>query len=425
MLHVPGTLGNDDQNQAAIAAAGGIPPLVALVTSGNDAAKLSAAGALLNLALNDQNQAAIAGAGGIPPLIALVTSGINVCEARSCKALGHLATNDQNKAAIVAAGGVQALQEMAKDGKMLENRELAEVAQNAWSIFPASPAVQRVAPSLAMIRRRSRARRSSGVRWDAGIWKRRAEGQSSRAARNLGSHFGWEQSGHQQRRWSWGIGDFAGDWRRWCQIACCGPYESRKQLWGQGSHPEGWWDCHIGACCEAREREGEEAADEALKLLSLKQAAGGHGIIAEGGAADTIPTGEGTRVAMFSARFDGAQLNRCSAGVSHFEVFFLPLVSSLQVNYVKSLCIHDQYSQFGFGIPFLALVKSLSLWYLSAAFLRKMRKVFQILCDRKYDILMVAADAGQQLRGFDHRIPWRLHKEHGTMIAVCTKHYGE
>ena len=41
-------------------------------------------------------------------------------------------------------------------------------------------------------------------------------------------------------------------------MACCqGLAKSRKQLWGQGGHPEGRWDCHIGACSEAREREGE------------------------------------------------------------------------------------------------------------------------------------------------------------------------
>ena len=57
----------------------------------------------------------------------------------------------------------------------------------------------------------------------------------------------------------------------------------------------------------------KEAADEALKLLSQKQEtksiqATGHGEIAEAGG--TIPTGEGTRVAMFSARFDGGPIEQ-------------------------------------------------------------------------------------------------------------------
>ena len=59
----------------------------------------------------------------------------------------------------------------------------------------------------------------------------------------------------------------------------------------------------------------KEAADEALRLLSEKQEtksiqATGHGKIAEGGPGDTIPTGEGTRVAMFSARFDGGPIEQ-------------------------------------------------------------------------------------------------------------------
>ena len=57
----------------------------------------------------------------------------------------------------------------------------------------------------------------------------------------------------------------------------------------------------------------KEAADEALRLLSEKQEtksiqATGHGKIAEAG--DKIPTGEGARVAMFSARFDGGPIEQ-------------------------------------------------------------------------------------------------------------------
>ena len=73
----------------------------------------------------------------------------------------------------------------------------------------------------------------------------------------------------------------------------------------------------------------------------------------------------------------------------------------------------------------LAPVESLSLCYPSAVSLRKIRKVFQILCDRRYDILMVAADAGESFGDLTTKYLGRLHKEHGTMIAVCTKHYGE
>ena len=38
---------------------------------------------------------------------------------------------------------------------------------------------------------------------------------------------------------------------------------------------------------------------------------------------------------------------------------------------------------------------------------------------------MVAADAGQSFGDLTTKYLGRLHKEKGTMIAVCTKHYGE
>ena len=65
----------NDANAAAIAAAGGIAPLVELARSGSAGAKEQAAGALWNLAHNDANQVAIAAAGGIAPLVELVRSG--------------------------------------------------------------------------------------------------------------------------------------------------------------------------------------------------------------------------------------------------------------------------------------------------------------------------------------------------------------
>ena len=57
--------------------------------------------------------------------------------------------------------------------------------------------------------------------------------------------------------------------------------------------------------------------------------------------------------------------------------------------------------------------------------LRKFRKVFSILRDHKYDILMVAADAGESFGDLTAKYLERLRSEKGTMIAVCTKHYGE
>ena len=57
--------------------------------------------------------------------------------------------------------------------------------------------------------------------------------------------------------------------------------------------------------------------------------------------------------------------------------------------------------------------------------LRLFRRVFQILCEHHYDILMVAADAGDSFGDFTTEYLGRLRREKGTLLAVCTKHYGE
>ena len=55
-------------NHVTIASLGGIPPLIALLGGGSDEAKVHAARALANLALNDDNKATITTMGGMPPL---------------------------------------------------------------------------------------------------------------------------------------------------------------------------------------------------------------------------------------------------------------------------------------------------------------------------------------------------------------------
>ena len=61
-----------DENQAAIARAGAIEPLVALVSGGNAGTQEAAAAALHWLAFGADNQVAIARAGAIEPLVALL-----------------------------------------------------------------------------------------------------------------------------------------------------------------------------------------------------------------------------------------------------------------------------------------------------------------------------------------------------------------
>eukprot|EP00434_Breviolum_minutum_P034103 symbB.v1.2.030177.t1/scaffold3234.1/size60527/4 len=78
-----------------------------------------------------------------------------------------------------------------------------------------------------------------------------------------------------------------------------------------------------------------------------------------------IPTGEGTPVAMFSARFDGGPIEQ------------------------------------------------------------KMRRVHKILVDNSYRALMVQVDAGESFGELTAQYLRQLKADKGLMIAVCTHHYGE
>ena len=80
-----------------------ITKLVALVRDGTDAQKKNAAAALWNLAVNDDNEIAIAKAGGIPPLVALIRDGNDAQKHFAAGALRILAENDDNRIAIAKA----------------------------------------------------------------------------------------------------------------------------------------------------------------------------------------------------------------------------------------------------------------------------------------------------------------------------------
>jgi hypothetical protein len=90
-------LSYDDSTCTAIGAAGGIPPL------------LSAADALYLLSYDDSTCTAIGAAGGIPPLLGLLSSrAVGVADTAE-GALYSLSFNGAHKAALVAGGGIPRL----------------------------------------------------------------------------------------------------------------------------------------------------------------------------------------------------------------------------------------------------------------------------------------------------------------------------
>ena len=101
------TFQNPD-NQKAIADAGGIPPLIALL-GGNPEVHKDAAGALWSLAASSENQVIIASEGGIVPFVELVKNGSFGAQETSAGALFALAEERDNRVSIAAAGGIPAL----------------------------------------------------------------------------------------------------------------------------------------------------------------------------------------------------------------------------------------------------------------------------------------------------------------------------
>ncbi len=94
----------NEDTQAAVREAGGIPPLVSLAKEGTAAQKEAAALALANVAKDAQNKIAIREAGGIPPLVSLTKAGTGAQKEQAALALWNLAASDQNKIAIREAG---------------------------------------------------------------------------------------------------------------------------------------------------------------------------------------------------------------------------------------------------------------------------------------------------------------------------------
>ncbi len=87
---------------SAIAAAGGIIPLVALVTTGAPLSKERAASALWHLSVDAVNQIAIAKASGIAPLVQLLDDGTEQATVYAAEALDRLARDNADIQAQIA-----------------------------------------------------------------------------------------------------------------------------------------------------------------------------------------------------------------------------------------------------------------------------------------------------------------------------------
>ena len=90
--------------QTAVAEAGGIPPLVKLLSGGADSRKENAAGCIRNLSIPEPNRQKIVDAGGVPLLVTLITSGNDGQKEQAAAAIRGLACNGSIKPTLGKAG---------------------------------------------------------------------------------------------------------------------------------------------------------------------------------------------------------------------------------------------------------------------------------------------------------------------------------
>jgi vacuolar protein 8 len=113
-------------NREAIVKAGGITQLVALLSKGSPEAKKYSAGALWHLNSVAENKEATFNAGAIPPLVAVLNSKSGEAREYASGVLSILArTQGGTKAAIAKAGGIAALVKLLADVNMVTQRHSA------------------------------------------------------------------------------------------------------------------------------------------------------------------------------------------------------------------------------------------------------------------------------------------------------------
>ena len=131
-----------------VAEAGGIRPLVDLLSDGSAEGKQWAVRTLGDLAWGDDaNWVLIAEAGGIPPLVELLRDGSAGAKFESARALSILASNnDANAVAIAVTVGLEALVQLARGGDV--------TVDNTWIVRNAGlPAKRKAALVVAALLR--------------------------------------------------------------------------------------------------------------------------------------------------------------------------------------------------------------------------------------------------------------------------------
>jgi uncharacterized protein YihD (DUF1040 family) len=123
-----------DPMRGALAAAGALPPLVAMLGDGTAGERAAAAEALGKLAHNNANKAAMAAAGAVEALVVLVRDGNREGKARAAAALGNLAEGD-DAIKVAIAEPLVALELEAVEAHLIASLgevEPAKESEKAW-----------------------------------------------------------------------------------------------------------------------------------------------------------------------------------------------------------------------------------------------------------------------------------------------------
>lgn len=111
--------------------AGGVPHLIAMLSSEDETLQEVVAGTLLNLARDDESvKALLVTAGAIPPLVHLLSSAAELVRCASVSALYSFSAVPESRGAIVDAGGVKPLVELLSDRVVAVQEEAAWILHN-------------------------------------------------------------------------------------------------------------------------------------------------------------------------------------------------------------------------------------------------------------------------------------------------------
>lgn len=131
-----------DENRSDVLAAGAVPPLVALLSSESAETQEQAAGLLASLAMNGETAAAIVTASGLRPLIRLCAERRCGVQFEAASALRNLAAHSPLHHAIIEAGATPVLEGI-RHGAASATRS---AAQGALKLLAPGPATAPLAP---------------------------------------------------------------------------------------------------------------------------------------------------------------------------------------------------------------------------------------------------------------------------------------